>query len=108
MHTADALGPIVIGLLLVAIGIANRKGHIGTIHWYHRRRVKEEDMAAFGRLVGLGTIIAGVALALYGVSYTFVQEGIGLALSGVVLAAGVVAGLGLNLYAVFKYNKGLF
>ena len=49
--------PIVLGILLIILGVNNLKGNINSIHLYHRKRVTEEDKAAFGKLVGIGTIV---------------------------------------------------
>ena len=35
---------IIIGLALIVVGIFNMKGNISTIHSYHRKRIKEEDI----------------------------------------------------------------
>ena len=55
----DRIMPAMLGVFVMLMGISNMKGHIGSIHWYHRKRVSEEDRPAFGRLVGLGTLIIG-------------------------------------------------
>ena len=61
----DRIMPAMLGVFVMLLGISNMKGHIGSIHWYHRKRVSEEDRPAFGRLVGLGTLIIGAALVLF-------------------------------------------
>ena len=101
----------VVGVLCVAIGISNRRGNISTLHEYHRHRVSEEDRIPFGKQVGLGTIIIGIAIMVFsGLSvvtlYTdkpaFMFAGIG------ILMAGLVVGLILSCYAMIKYNRGIF
>lgn len=108
MSGPDVFGPVLMGLIIVGLGIANCRGHIGSIHWYHRRRGKEEDIGAFGKRTGLGTIIAGAQLVLYGALCSLLPGGVGIALGGAVLLCGLAAGLGIRLYAIIKSNKGLF
>ena len=55
---------IVLGIAVVILGIVNMSGNISTLHRYHRKRVSEEDIKPFGRLVGLGTVIMGVAFII--------------------------------------------
>ena len=59
----DALGPVFLGILISVLGIENIKGNINTLHRYHRSRVAEVDMKPFGKLVGTGTLIMGIAIA---------------------------------------------
>lgn len=102
---------LVLGILFIALGISNRKGNISSLHRYHRKRVTEENRIPFGKLVGSGTIIIGVALLVSGV-LAFVEERYGNALFSQigewVIGTGLVVGLGLSFYAMFKYNKGIF
>ena len=102
---------LIVGVVCIFLGIGNMRGNISSLHSYHTHRVKEEDKPAFGKLVGLGTILMGVAVILYGIFFsiailadiavcTFV--GVGL------LIAGMVVGLGISFYAMIKYNKGIF
>ena len=107
----DILVSFVLGVILVVIGILNMRGNISTLHRYHRHRVSQEDIPVFGRLVGLGTIICGGACLAQGVFFglALVTSVTTLTLVGtVLLSAGIVAGMGINLYAIIKYNKGLF
>ena len=87
---------IILGIILIGIGILNMKGNISSLHKYHRNRVKEEDVLPFGRMVGIGTIIVGISLIVS----SFLGE--------FVLMIGLVIGLIPILYAMFKYNKGIF
>ena len=100
-----------LGVLLIVLGISNRKGNISSLHRYHRKRVSEEDRIPFGKLVGTGTIIIGIALMVSGVlSYLSVrcEQEMFILIGNIVTGAGLVVGLGLNFYAMFKYNKGIF
>ena len=94
---------LILGLFVSVIGIVNIMGNISTVHSYNRRNVKEEDIPKYGRAVGTGTLIVGIAMVLgYFVSFwnQTVAEGF------VLLALAV--GIGFILYGQFKYNKGIF
>lgn len=100
-----------LGVLLIVLGISNRKGNISSLHRYHRKRVSEEDRIPFGKLVGTGSIIIGIALLISGVlSYMAMhsEQELFVVIGNVVMGVGFVVGLGLNFYAMFKYNKGIF
>lgn len=107
----NVIGPIVLGVLISALGIMNMKGNISSLHWYHRRRVSADDVKPFGKKVGLGTLIIGIAIIVFGLLslITYLTETelytiIGAAL----LIPAVIIGLVLSLCAIIKYNKGLF
>lgn len=106
----EHIAPAILGIVCIVIGCMNRRGNLSTLHSYHRKRVSEEDRVPFGKLVGLGTILIGVALiltsALYILSSTL-QIGVFSIVGTVFLTVGMVFGLGINLYAILKYNKGL-
>ena len=102
---------LIVGVVCIFLGIGNMRGNISSLHSYHTHRVKEEDKPAFGKLVGLGTILTGVGVALYGIFFAIsiladvamlTYVGIGF------MAVGMVVGLGMSFYAMIKYNKGIF
>jgi uncharacterized membrane-anchored protein len=100
-----------LGILLSVIGVINMTGNISTVHGYHRKRVTEENRKAFGKLVGAGTLIIGLAMIVYGILlFAFEQtQNEALSVIGVViLLAGIVAGSALSFYAMKKYNGGIF
>lgn len=105
------IGSIILGIVLIVIGAANMKGNIASIHSYHRHQVSEQDKRPFGKKVGLGTIIVGCALIIFGI-FSFIAEKKGNQIYGYVgngiLIAGLAVGLGLSFYAMIKYNKGIF
>ena len=101
----------ILGIVCLVIGTLNRKGNISTLHSYHRNRVSEEDRIPFGKLVGLGTIIIGIALIVFSLlSYlaTSAQDSFYLTIGYAVMGSGFVIGMGISFYAMFKYNKGIF
>ena len=107
----DVIGPIIIGVLISALGIMNMKGNISSLHWYHRQRVTEEDRKPFGKLVGLGTLIIGIALVISGILFWISESTateLWLIIGCVITVVGIVVGLVLSFYAMIKYNKGIF
>ncbi len=100
-----------VGIILIALGIVNMQGNISSLHWYHRQRVTEENRKPFGKLVGLGTLMIGAAIILFGVLFWLYEEmalECLLILGTIFLGVGIVAGLGISFYAMIKYNKGIF
>ena len=99
------------GIVCLVIGTLNRKGNISTLHSYHRNRVSEEDRIPFGKLIGLGTIIIGIALiafSLFSYLATAKHDSFYLTVGYAVMGTGFVIGIGISFYAMFKYNKGIF
>lgn len=94
---------LIIGIAISVLGIVNIKGNISTIHSYNRRKVSEEDVPKYGKLVGTGTLIIGVSLII---SYftTFWS----MTIMGFIVITGIVIGLSFILYAQIKYNHGIF
>ena len=103
--------PGILGVILTVLGVMNMKGNISSLHWYHRQRVAEEDRKPFGKLVGLGTLIIGIALVISGILF-WISEVIAtelwLIVGCVITVVGIVVGLVLSFYAMIKYNKGIF
>ncbi len=105
------LTTLVLGVLICVIGIINMTGNISSLHSYHRKRVAEEDRKPFGRLVGLGTLIIGASVILYGVLflvYEKTQIDALVVIGTAELLVGIVAGLVISFWAMIKYNHGIF
>ncbi len=99
-----------VGVVCIVLGISNMKGNISSLHSYHRSRVSEEDRIPFGKKVGLGTIIIGVAIIVFsGLSaVTLYTDNEVFALIGTgILIAGIIVGLVISFKAMIKYNKGI-
>ncbi len=100
-----------LGLLVCALGIINMSGNISSLHWYHRRRVTEENRKPFGKLVGLGTLIIGVSFLVFGV-LLFISEQTRLGVFSIIgtaeLIMGILVGMAVSFYAMKKYNGGIF
>lgn len=101
----------IIGIVCILLGAQNMKGNINSLHSYHRKRVSEEDRLAFGKKVGLGTIIIGIGVIIFAV-FTYIAEktanekfvivGMGF------MIIGLIIGSILSFGAMIKYNKGIF
>lgn len=102
---------IIFGIICIIIGFLNTKGNISSLHSYHRKRVKEEDRIPFGRKVGIGTIVIGFSLIIFG-TLMYTSESLGNDIyehiGNIVLIIGFIVGLCFNLYGMIKYNKGIF
>ena len=107
----DHIGLILVGIICIALGISNTRGNISTLHKYHRSRVSEEDRIPFGKGVGLGTVIIGVAIILFSIlsalsiamgNDVFVLIGTG------IMILGIVIGMIISFAAMKKYNNGIF
>ena len=107
----DLIVSLAIGIVLMIMGVFNIKGNVSMLHKYHTKRVVPEDIKPFGKLVGIGSIIAGIGLVFKGVfsfvaqsncNHTFDTVGT------VLLIASLVVSIGLILFAMIKYNKGIF
>lgn len=107
----ESLITAVIGVVCIVLGAIHRTGNVSSLHSYHRNRVKEQDRLPFGKLVGLGTIIIGIALILMG-ALNFVakllQNDLFAIIGMVILVIGLVIGLAISFYAMKKYNGGIF
>ena len=107
----DLIVGIIVGIILCIIGVINMKGNISTLKRHHRKRVSEEDKPIMGKLVGIGTVAMGCSMLIFGV-LSFISQKLQiqvLTLVGtIILIIGFVFGIILMLYAIIKYNKGLF
>lgn len=100
-----------VGIICIVLGISNMRGNISSIHSYHRNRVSEEDRLPFGRLVGLGTVIVGIAVVIFSIlsAVTLIADNnIFIIIGTPVLLLGIALGLVISIYAMIKYNKGVF
>ena len=107
----EMLLPAAVGVVAIILGVMNMKGNISTLHSYHRKRVAEEDRLPFGKKIGLGTILIGCAIILKA-CFQFAAEKMDQpvldTVGTIALVIGMVVGFVLIVYAMIKYNKGLF
>ena len=106
--TEGLITTLAVGIIIIVLGAINMTGNISSLHSYHRHRVAEKDIKPFGRLVGLGNVLCGVGVIVFGI-LTFALEGLLSPLaSGVIFGVFLALGLGISFYAMIKYNKGIF
>ena len=97
--------------IIITLSICNMMGNISSLHWYHRQRVSEADRKPFGRLVGLGTMIIGVSILIFGAGFWIYEEtkmDAIVVICTLLLLIGITAGLCISFYAMKKYNQGIF
>lgn len=100
----DFIPLLVFGVLFIWIGFMNIKGNINTIHWYHRARIKKEDIKKYGLLVGIGTLLIGISMILT----VLIQIIFDIEFFEYLIIIGLVIWFVLFIYAQIKYNKGIF
>lgn len=102
---------LIVGVVVCFIGFVNVKGDISTLHSYHRQRVAEADIKPFGRLVGIGTIIIGASVMIFGVAMPlaeFLNMEFIMWIGETLMFLGLAVGISISVYAIKKYNGGLF
>ena len=102
---------IIIGIVIIIIGCFTMKGNVSLIHSYHTKRVKKEDIKRFSKLMGIGTIIVGNGIIIKEILSIINVVNINLNLIHVgdfIMIISLVLGISFMLYALFKYNKGIF
>lgn len=103
--------PLLVGALLIVIGIVNMTGNISLLHSYHRARVTEENRKPFGKMVGLGNLLVGVGVIIFGGMMLLaekMQNEIFIIIGMIVMFAFFVIGLAISFKAMKKYNGGIF
>ena len=100
-----------LGILVSILGIINMTGNISSLHWYHRQRVSEENRKPFGKLVGLGTLIIGLSMIVFGILFLIFEQTQlqAFVVIGVIeLIVSIIVGMIVSFYAMKKYNGGIF
>lgn len=100
-----------VGVLCIVIGISNMCGNISTVHSYHRNRVSDEDKRAFGKGVGLGTVVCGGGIVVFSalsLVTLYTDRQIFILLGTGVMLAALAVGIVISLYTIKKYNHGIF
>lgn len=108
---ADFITVSGLGILVSILGIINMTGNISSLHWYHRQRVTEENRKPFGKLVGLGTLIIGLSMIVFGILFLIFEQTQlqAFVVIGVIeLIVSIIVGMIVSFYAMKKYNGGIF
>lgn len=110
MYTS-AIVTALVGALVCYFASKHIKGDISSLHSYHRKNVKDEDVPAFGKEVGLGTMIIGIAVIIMGAfNAVAVATTVELltTIGMVIMLIGLVVGSFFTFRAMKKYNGGIF
>ena len=96
---------VAVGAVLVVLGLLTwKKQKVSFLHSYHYKNVKEEDIPAYTRQMGVAQILVGAGLCLSGVLRLFVKS--------LVFWAPFVVGAAIGLFlmhkAQMKYNGSWF
>ena len=103
--TKEIAAYIAVGLILVALGLVTwLKKQVILIHGYQHRNVKEEDIPAYTRAMGIGQIAVGAGFSLSGL-FQLLSDGW---IHWVFLGAGILGGAVVMHVAQRKYNGGWF
>lgn len=93
-----------VGLLLVVMGwVIWKKKKISLIHDYHYQNVREADIPAYARLIGMGLILIGAGICVTGLLVLLASS-----LWWVSLVAGFAAGIMVMNKGQKKYNGSWF
>ncbi len=94
-----------VGIVLIVLGVLTwKKQTTAFLHSYHYKKVKEEDLPAYTKGMGVGQIIIGAGFCLTGILKHFTEG----SLSWAGLIAGLAAGLPFILKAQKAFNKSWF
>ncbi len=89
-----------VGLLCIVLGVLLwKKQMISILHDYHYKHVKQKDIPAYTKQIGIGLILVGAGILITGVLNLFYS-----AYWWVALVAGFVSGLIVMYKAQKKYN----
>lgn len=97
---------ILVAVLFAVVAIAIYRGKTELIHDYHQTKVK--DKAAYGRAFGKAMAVIAAGMLSSGIAGLFGESDTLAAVSLVLLALGLVIGIGCILAVQKKYNNGLF
>ena len=92
-----------VGLLIIVLGLVLWLGRkVSILHAYHYKNVKEEDLPAYCRMMGIGLIVIGLGIAVSGVLDLFYSS-----LWWLPTVVGFVLGLTVLFIAQKKYNGSI-
>ena len=96
---------ILLGVILIGLGLLTwLKQMTAILHGYHYRNVKEEDIPAYTRQMGIGEVIVGAGLCLTGLLRFFTVSFV----SWLPFVAASLVGFTMMDRAQKKYNGSWF
>ena len=98
---ANGFSFVIVGIVMAVLGLLTwKKQTVSILHSYHYKKVREEDIPAYTRQMGIGQLIIGIGLCLTGL----IRFKTGTFISWVPFLAGSVAGFVMMDKAQKKYN----
>ncbi len=95
---------LAVGVLFIILGLLIwKKRKISLLHDYHYKNVKEQDVPAYARLMGISLIVMGAGISLTGVLSLFESS-----VWWIPLFGGIAAGLIVMNKAQKTYNGSWF
>ena len=107
----EAIITFLVGVICIILGALNMKGNISSLHSYHRHRVSEEDRIPFGKQVGLGTVVVGIGIIIFAISFAitlYSSNNVFIFVGIPIMFLCIIVGLIISFKAMLKYNKGIF
>lgn len=104
----ESITIFILGAVCIALGIVCQTGNLSLIKRRHRKRVAPQNRLAYGRLVGIGSILLGVGFLVSGVLFLLAELKTNPALEtagGIGIIISAVIGSAFMLSATIKYNK---
>ena len=95
-----------VAVVFLALGIAVYRGNTKLIHDYHQTNVKETERREYGRAFSMGMFAVFATLLVSGIIALFGKEV--MAVSFIVLGAGLIVSGVVFVAVQKKYNGGLF
>ena len=90
-----------VGLACIVLGVLIwKKRKVSLLHDYHYKNVKEEDIPAYARLIGIGLISIGAGIILMGLFLLISQAVLG----WVAFIGGFIVGIAILSKAQKRYN----
>ena len=98
------LADLAVGALCVVMGaLLWKKQKVSLLHDYHYKNVKPEDIPAYARKMGIGLILIGAGICLFGLTVFLFHRDWG----WVFFSAGFASGITVIVRAQKKYNGSL-
>lgn len=95
---------LAVGLLLIVFGVLiGKKQKVSLLHDYHYKNVKQDELPAYSRLIGIGLLVMGAGIRITGVFNLFESP-----LWWIPLVGGIAAGLIVMNKAQKRYNGSWF
>lgn len=96
---------LITGIICFILGfLLWKKQKISIMHNYHHRNVKQQDVRAYTRLMGIGVIVIGICTGITGIINYVLETGMG----WIIFALGFIAGLIIMNKSQRKYNGSWF